>query len=99
MDPYLTGYEGVPSDPYLMEYLLGREDYPHIDLVARPKRRWWGNKYKDNKSYGFWITALNKAGNKRKRGKREAPFVPALSPGKAGYSPFAGQTDYSDIPE
>jgi len=45
------------------------------------KRGWgnrWGNKYADNKSYGFWITALNKAGN-YKRGKREAAFVPAMS--------------------
>jgi len=47
---------------------------------AKPKRRWsrWGNKYADNKSYGFWITALNKAGN-YKRGKRAEPFVPGLS--------------------
>merc|ERR1712107_894488 len=51
------------------------------------KRGWrsrWGNKYADNKSYGFWITALNKAGN-YKRGKRGEPFVPGLS---AAQPPF-----------
>jgi len=55
-------------DPALLEELYERgllEDQP--DLNERPKRRWWGNKYKDNKSYGFWITALNKAGNWKKR--------------------------------
>merc|ERR1711872_802798 len=35
-----------------------------------PKRR-YGSKYDDNKSYGFWISALNKAGN-YKRGKRSS---------------------------
>jgi hypothetical protein len=51
------------------------------DQGMKTKRAWrnrWGNKYKDNKSYGFWITALNKAGN-YKRGKREAAFVPGMS--------------------
>jgi len=56
-------------DPALLEELYERgllEDQ-QPDLNERPKRRWWGNKYKDNKSYGFWITALNKAGNWKKR--------------------------------
>lgn len=60
-------------DPALIEELYERgllEEQPSIEEGAeneRPKRRWWGNKYKDNKSYGFWITALNKAGNWKKR--------------------------------
>jgi len=29
----------------------------------KDKRGRYGNKYRDNKSYGFWISALNKAGN------------------------------------
>merc|ERR1711996_136758 len=57
-------------DPALLEELYERgllEDQQQPDVNERPKRRWWGNKYKDNKSYGFWITALNKAGNWKKR--------------------------------
>jgi len=65
--------------------------------AARPKRRWWGNKYRDNKSYGFWITALNKAGNWKKRGKRAA-FLPPMSPQEFEQTPFSGLqlSDYSD---
>merc|ERR1711872_103901 len=75
----------------LMEYLAAlklreMEGYPGIteqdNGPMKIKRGWgrnrWGNKYADNKSYGFWITALNKAGN-YKRGKRGEPFVPGLS--------------------
>merc|ERR1712087_851760 len=54
----------VASRPEMLQDLTQRlaEDYPIQEggeESERPKRRWWGNKYKDNKSYGFWITALN----------------------------------------
>jgi len=73
-DGYMVARPGPPQqrllyDPALLEELYERgllEDQ-QPDLNERPKRRWWGNKYKDNKSYGFWITALNKAGNWKKR--------------------------------
>ena len=61
--------------------------------AERTKRRWWGNKHKDNKcvawlnvtrnirfnfrAYGFWISALNKAGN-YKRGKRGGNYYYGL---------------------
>merc|ERR1712079_296242 len=61
-------------DPLVLEELYERGLLQPVALPAhmedegeRSKRRWWGNKYKDNKSYGFWITALNKAGNWKKR--------------------------------
>jgi len=58
----------------LAEYLASQTspDYNLPEQEDRAKRWWGGNKYKDNKSYGFWITALNKAGN-YKRGKRAGP--------------------------
>jgi len=59
------------------------------------RNRWLGNKYRDNKSYGFWITALNKAGN-YKRGKRAEPFVPGMSYQQPPYnlmSALAGEKD------
>merc|ERR1712142_497584 len=68
--------EHSPTEQEVMEWLgrgYGPEDY--TELEYRPKRR-YGSKYDDNKSYGFWISALNKAGN-YKRGKRSTPFVPA----------------------
>lgn len=68
---------------------------PALEPVEEPesgsmklKRGWrnrWGNKYADNKSYGFWITALNKAGN-YKRGKRGEPFVPGMSAPQAPFN-------------
>merc|ERR1712226_108422 len=64
----------------------------------RPKRGRYGNKYADNKSYGLWISALNKAGN-YKRGKRAVPFVPAMSPMEQEQGPFQGFADYSDVNE
>merc|ERR1711988_625320 len=71
-----------------------------IDSEPRAKRYGrFGNKYADNKSYGFWISALNKAGN-YKRGKRAVPFVPALSPMEIEHSnPFEGLPDYTDVKE
>merc|ERR1711934_926965 len=94
-----------PSDEDIAEYLaMVRDGYriPYsgpqqmeIDSEPRAKRYGrFGNKYADNKSYGFWISALNKAGN-YKRGKRAVPFVPAMSPGEAEHSPFQGYPDYS----
>merc|ERR1711872_194631 len=49
-----------------------KREHSPTELEYRPKRR-YGSKYDDNKSYGFWISALNKAGN-YKRGKRSTPF-------------------------
>eukprot|EP00088_Acartia_fossae_P039123 TRINITY_DN40707_c0_g1_i3.p2 TRINITY_DN40707_c0_g1~~TRINITY_DN40707_c0_g1_i3.p2 ORF type:complete len:138 (+),score=40.50 TRINITY_DN40707_c0_g1_i3:89-502(+) len=69
------------------------------DQGMKTKRAWrnrWGNKYADNKSYGFWITALNKAGN-YKRGKREAPFVPAMSAPQPPFTIF--KDDESNLKE
>merc|ERR1712211_188214 len=66
---------------------LGMESITVItlsELDYRQKRGRYGNKYADNKSYGFWISALNKAYN-YKRGKRGEPFVPGLS---AAQPPF-----------
>merc|ERR1711934_1019559 len=91
-----------PSDEDIAEYLaMVRDGYriPYsgpqqmeIDSEPRAKRYGrFGNKYADNKSYGFWISALNKAGNY----KRAVPFVPAMSPGEAEHSPFQGYPDYS----
>merc|ERR1711988_988730 len=64
----------------LAEYLanqMGSPDYLEPE-VGRAKRWWGGNKYRDNKSYGFWITALNKAGNvKRERDQHSShPWEP-----------------------
>merc|ERR1712088_110658 len=90
----------VALDPEVIEELYQRlrEDYPvHGEEGERPKRRWWGNKYKDNKSYGFWITALNKAGNV-KRGKRSA-FIPAMGAMVDDHNPLTGPSDYSDVAE
>merc|ERR1712127_172148 len=84
----------------LAEYLagLGAPDYPEpVEEEHRAKRRWWGNKYKDNKSYGFWISALNKAGN-IKRGKRSA-FLPAMGALVDDHNPLQGSSDYSDVAE
>merc|ERR1711973_219007 len=87
---------GELSREDILEYLAAlrlREMEPYAGLESQEngpmkiKRAWrnrWGNKYADNKSYGFWITALNKAGN-YKRGKRAEPFVPGLS---AAQPPF-----------
>jgi len=104
-----------PYNRQMMEYIRDRmeEEYPDndMDLVARPKKWWgssrrksksnrWGNKYKDNKSYGFWITALNKAGNKKKRGQMGASLMPALIPiQNEDYTSYAypGYPDYSDF--
>jgi len=65
--------EVYPTDAELAEYLARiRDEYDQdiMDLEYRPKRFGrYGNKYADNKSYGFWISALNKADN-YKRGKR-----------------------------
>merc|ERR1712137_463674 len=63
-----------PSDEEIAEYLAMLRDgyrgpaYPESEPRAKRYGR-FGNKYADNKSYGFWISALNKAGN-YKRGKR-----------------------------
>jgi len=63
---YLASLDNPASQPQeAMPAMEGREKR----LWGR--NRWYGNKYRDNKSYGFWITALNKAGN-WKRGKRAA---------------------------
>jgi len=91
-----------PSDAEIAEYLAHlRDGYDHDiqDLEERPKRYGrYGNKYADNKSYGFWISALNKADN-YKRGKRAVPFVPAMSPMEQEHNPFEGFPDYSDAQE
>merc|ERR1712137_833057 len=95
-----------PSDEEIAEYLAMMRDgyrgpaYPgpqHMESESEPRAKRYGrfgNKYADNKSYGFWISALNKAGN-YKRGKRAVPFVPAMSPGEAEHGPFQGYPDYS----
>jgi len=83
----------------LAEYLanqMGSPDYPEPE-VGRAKRWWGGNKYRDNKSYGFWITALNKAGNV-KRGKRSA-FIPPMGAIVDDHNPLTGPSDYSDVAE
>jgi len=83
----------------LAEYLasqMGSPDYPEPE-ESRMKRWWGGNKYRDNKSYGFWITALNKAGNV-KRGKRSA-FLPAMGAIVDDHNPLTGPSDYSDVAE
>jgi len=49
------------------------------------------------RSYGFWITALNKAGN-YKRGKRSA-FMPAMGALVDDHNPLTGPSDYSDVAE
>merc|ERR1712088_132511 len=64
---------------------------------GRAKRWWGGNKHRDNKSCGFWITALNKAGN-YKRGKRSA-FMPAMGALVDDHNPLTGPSDYSDVGE
>jgi len=51
---------------------LQPHDEAPLAMEGRQKRiwgrnRWYGNKYRDNKSYGFWITALNKAGNWKRK--------------------------------
>merc|ERR1712179_277808 len=84
----------------LAEY-LAREaapDYAESEVEERAKRWWGGNKHRDNKSYGFWITALNKAGNV-KRGKRAAAFVPAMSALEDDHNPLTGSPDYSSVSE
>lgn len=47
------------KNPFLDETFQGLED-------DREKRRTYGNRYADNKSYGFWISALNKADNTKR---------------------------------
>jgi len=87
----------------LAEYLareygqMGSPDDYQEPEESRMKRWWGGNKYKDNKSYGFWITALNKAGNV-KRGKRSA-FLPAMGAIVDDHNPLTGPSDYSDVAE
>eukprot|EP00092_Neocalanus_flemingeri_P005968 GFUD01006428.1.p1 GENE.GFUD01006428.1~~GFUD01006428.1.p1 ORF type:complete len:143 (+),score=38.16 GFUD01006428.1:88-516(+) len=100
----LSKREHIPSDQELMEYInsmrgegLGYSP-DAMDLEYRPKRRSYGSKYDDNKAYGFWISALNKAGN-YKRGRRAAPFVPAMSAMEDNRNPFQGHPDYSDMAE
>eukprot|EP00090_Calanus_glacialis_P009718 TRINITY_DN18111_c0_g1_i1.p1 TRINITY_DN18111_c0_g1~~TRINITY_DN18111_c0_g1_i1.p1 ORF type:complete len:146 (-),score=36.17 TRINITY_DN18111_c0_g1_i1:278-715(-) len=101
-----------PSHQHLLEYLrdLAPQDYPDYGMIAKAKRGWWdrfgnkgtkrwGNKYKDNKSYGFWITALNKAGNKRKRGDMGVPVGPIERHLADDYDHYTGHSDYSDLPE
>merc|ERR1712029_1140765 len=94
--------EVYPTDAELAEYLARMRDEYHqdiMDLEYRPKRFGrYGNKYADNKSYGFWISALNKADN-YKRGKRSVPFVPAMSPVEQEHNPFQGFPEYSDTPQ
>jgi hypothetical protein len=75
----------------------GATDYDEAE-EERSKRWWGGNKHKDNKSYGFWITALNKAGN-YKRGKRSAPFVPGMGSLEDDHNPLTGSADYSNVSE
>merc|ERR1712062_141202 len=96
-----------PSDEEMAEYLAmlrdGYGSYPgaqqEMDTEPRAKRYGrFGNKYADNKSYGFWISALNKAGN-YKRGKRSVPFVPAMSPAELEHNPFQGYPDSSSAVE
>merc|ERR1712241_1553087 len=86
MRDYLASLDML-RDRYQLQHAAQEE-------AERTKRRWWGNKHKDNKAYGFWISALNKAGN-YKRGKRGVPFVPAMSPVEADHNPFEGYPDYS----
>merc|ERR1712107_165733 len=77
--PYLSRYHR--SDPGL-EYV----DYPELAADEAPvyvglmdkeledlkeKRGGYGSKYKDNKAYGFWISALNKAGNYKRSNIQE----------------------------
>jgi len=73
---YLAALKLREMELYPGMAMAGQESGPM--KVKRAWRNRWGNKYADNKSYGFWITALNKAGN-YKRGKRGEPFVPGLS--------------------
>merc|ERR1712172_92015 len=87
-------YPGDADMAEYLSYLRDGYDQDPADYEMRPKRGRYGNKYSDNKSYGFWISALNKAGN-YKRGKRAVPFVPAMSPGEAEHNPFQGYPDYS----
>merc|ERR1740131_155493 len=89
----------MPSNQDMLQFgnTDGIQDYPDFDMNARPKRRWWGNKHRDNKSYGFWITALNKAGNV-KRGKRSA-FIPPMGAIVDDHNPLTGPSDYSDVAE
>merc|ERR1711892_314909 len=100
----LSKREHIPSDQELMEYINSLrgdgQEYPQemTDPEYRPKRRSYGSKYDDNKAYGFWISALNKAGN-YKRGRRSAPFVPAMSAMEDDRNPFQGDPDYSDMVE
>merc|ERR1712106_400853 len=100
----LSKREHIPSDQELMEYINSLrgdgQEYPQdmTDPEYRPKRRSYGSKYDDNKAYGFWISALNKAGN-YKRGKRSTPFVPAMSALDNDRNPFQGHSDYSDMVE
>merc|ERR1711971_737396 len=51
----------------LAEYLasqMGSPDYPEPE-ESRMKRWWGGNKYKDNKSYGFWSLLLTRLATSR----------------------------------
>merc|ERR1712141_899790 len=91
-------YPGDADMAEYLSYLRDGYDQDQADYEMRPKRGRYGNKYADNKSYGFWITALNKADN-YKRGKRAVPFVPAMSPVEQEHSPFQGYADYSDVNE
>lgn len=44
----------------------------------KDKRRSYGSKYADNKSYGFWISALNKAGNIKRSPHDLAEEIPKI---------------------
>eukprot|EP00090_Calanus_glacialis_P007673 TRINITY_DN16118_c0_g1_i2.p1 TRINITY_DN16118_c0_g1~~TRINITY_DN16118_c0_g1_i2.p1 ORF type:complete len:147 (-),score=30.75 TRINITY_DN16118_c0_g1_i2:176-616(-) len=85
--------------PYMRD--MAHQENAIYGLDDRPKRGWWsnrrgsrwGNKYKDNKSYGMWITGLNKAGNKRKRAEMEVPDMAGYS----DYNPYKGFLDYTEV--
>jgi len=78
-DPEMPLYDEETDE---LAALRSLEDSPY-DLSKRhlgsalDKRGRYGSKYDDNKSYGFWISALNKAGN-MKRGEDEGMEDPDL---------------------
>jgi len=92
----------VPRE--MLDYIVDMRVQQELEKIfseqgMKTKRAWgsrWGNKYKDNKSYGFWITALNKAGN-YKRGKREAAFVPAMSAAQPPVNIFNDDSDLKEL--
>jgi len=92
----------VPRE--MLDYIVDMRVQQELEKILsnegmKSKRGWrnrWGNKYADNKSYGFWITALNKAGN-YKRGKREAPFVPAMSAAQPPVNIFKDESHLKEL--